>query len=266
MKKCYCIHCGYKNSIKNKYCQHCHKKLKEKDHALYHYIFEQSVDDMKDNVISSIVDKIKFFIKKYLYGVIISLTIIASVVTNIVIRNSNDEYITHDKPIFNENVTKYTSSDALLEEFKRAYLQKDLNTLYALMYDTNFIKDAQRLGLNPSKNGLIENIDIFNKSNPKILYSISNLNEVNNIEAYGEVATKLKNNGYDLYLATLTLVYYAKSNNESESLQEITFFDYDLLLVNIEGNYYIAEIVYYNDLERLNQFYDMSGDVSMYDM
>lgn len=263
MKNCYCIHCGYKNDIQNKYCNHCHKKLKEKDHALYQYIFEQSIDDIKDNTVSSIIDKVKFFIRKYLYGIIISLTVVATVGVNISVRNQNRDFIAQEKPKLSNNLIQYTSSDALLETFKDAYLHQDVKTLYTLMYDTNFAKEANHLGLYPSKNSVITDIDIFTKSSPRILYSTISLNDVSDIESYGEIAVKLKDSGYQLYCAPLSFVYYEDNN---DMMREITFFDYDFFLVNIEGNYYIAGIVYFNEPSRLEKFYDVLGDVSLYDL
>lgn len=263
MKNCYCIHCGYKNDMQNKYCHHCHKKLKEKDHALYQYIFEQSIDDIKDNAVSSIIDKVKFFIHKYLYGIMISLTVVATVSVNIAVRNQNSDFIVQEKPKLSDSFMKYTSTDTLLETFKNAYLRQDIKTLYTLMYDTNFVKEANQLGLYPSKNSLMTDIDIFTKSSPHILYSATSFNGVSNIESYGDIAVKLKDSAYSLYYASLSFVYYAENNNEME---EITFFDYDLFLVNIEDNYYIAGIVYLNEPSRLEKFYDVLGDVSLYDM
>lgn len=263
MKSCYCIHCGYKNDIKSKYCNHCHKKLKEKDHVLYQYIFEQSIDDIKDNAVSSIIDKVKFLIHKYLYGIIISLTVVATISANILVRNQNSDFIAMEKPKVSDNIIKYTSGDTLLETFQEAYLNQDVKTLYTLMYDTNFVKEANQLELYPSKSNVITDIDIFTKSSPRILYSISNLNDISDIESYGDVAVKLKNSGYQLYDASVSFVYYAEKDGVKE---EITFFDYDFFLVNIEGNYYIAGIVYFNDDSRLERFYDVLGDVNLYDL
>ena len=87
-KYIYCIYCGEKNSFKNKRCKHCNKKLHEHKHEFYEYLKEKIKTKVTDNIQGSILDFIKFLIKKYLYGIILTASVVFTV-SGIIYENNN---------------------------------------------------------------------------------------------------------------------------------------------------------------------------------
>lgn len=259
MKECYCIHCGFKNKLKDKYCVNCHKKLKERDKALETYIFEQSIDDIKDNFIGSIFDKIKFLIKKYAYGVILSVAIVSSAVTYMVVNGDNNIVVT-EKPVFEKFNVDLKNIQSIMTNLETYFRNQDLNKLSSLMYDTYFQEDAQKLKINPMHNKLIDNIKIFNNSTYDFLYDLDSLIMLNgrdDSKYYGEVANILQSQNLETYNLSFTLLYL-----EANTKETITFFDFDLVLVKIAENYYIADVTYYNDEARLEEFIKANGNIN----
>lgn len=51
------------------------------------YLLDQTNSDIKGTTIDKFIDKLKYFIKKYLYAIILSITVIVSIVMNIVVCN-----------------------------------------------------------------------------------------------------------------------------------------------------------------------------------
>lgn len=261
MKKIYCIHCGKKNNKKNKYCNFCHQKLKEKDRVLFDYLFDQSLSDMKDTVISNAFDKIKYFLKKYLYGIVLSITVVTSVVSNIIIRNDYSQVV-DSKPIFNKKVfVKYNSADNFMQAFTHYYTIKDKDSIKMMLFDNAYPEKSITLSIDTSKMpyiydessikdiSLIEQIDTFSRDNLKIFYTIKNTKDIpsENLKYYSDLAVRLVREEIDTYIAETTFVYY---DNDGEE----TYFDLDFVLVNIEDSYYIAGIYYLNPDDRIEDF------------
>lgn len=262
MKKIYCIHCGKKNPSSNKYCNYCHKKLKERDRVLYDYIFDQTLSDIKDNALGTFFDKIKYILKKYLYGIILSITVVTSVVSNIVIRNNYSEVV-EEKPIFiPKEVIKYNSPNDLMLAFDNYFIAKDEENIKMLLFDNVYPSESLSLGIDTSKMpyvydssvikdiNLVNNIDYFSQDNMKIMYNVMDMKEVpsDELKYYGDLVVKLVESSIDTYVAETSFVYY------NELGEEETYFDLDFILISKDNSYYIAGINYYNPDNRIEEF------------
>lgn len=262
MEKIYCIHCGKVNDSSNKYCSYCHKRIKEKDRVLYDYIFDQTKDDIKDNVISTIFDKIKYFLKKYLYGIILSITVVAGIVSNIVVRNNYSEVVDAKPNFIPRAIVKYSSPNDLMEAFNNYYMSGDKDSLKLLLFDTIYPEESKTLGIDTSKMpyyndstiikniSLIDDIDSFLKDNMEILYDIVDMKDIpsDELEYYSDLAVKFSQDGFDTYNAFTTFVYYNSSGAEE------IYFDLEFVLIKKDDSYYIAEISYFNPDNRIETF------------
>ena len=104
MKKCYCPSCGIVNNIKNKKCMKCDAKLKPYDEYLVKLLYNQVEGDIRGGIVSSILA----FLKAHTYGVLFSITLLATVIPNIVIASKQD-HIVDTKPeilLINQCVSK----------------------------------------------------------------------------------------------------------------------------------------------------------------
>lgn len=89
----YCVHCGKKNEIsKDKECMLCKKNLYEKNHELKDYLYEKVKDEISGNIEENILGFITALIKKYLYGIIVTASVVfavTSVTVNAIKERSN---------------------------------------------------------------------------------------------------------------------------------------------------------------------------------
>lgn len=83
MEKIYCIYCGRENIPSHDKCKYCGKKLKEKDHEFINYILDEIGDEIKGNFIDKFIMIMKKLTKKYLYGTLLTISVIASTTTTI---------------------------------------------------------------------------------------------------------------------------------------------------------------------------------------
>ena len=94
MKYCYCPFCGTKNSVKNKKCVSCKKKIKEVDQDFMNLVTGSVQGKIEEGILSVILS----FIKAHTYGVLLSITLIAVTVPNIVLANNKPKNIVQEKP------------------------------------------------------------------------------------------------------------------------------------------------------------------------
>lgn len=99
-KNIYCYYCGTKNDIKDKKCISCNKKLNDKDHEFRNYVLGKSLDEAYDQIEETIFDFIKAFLKKYLYGIAISISVVGAVAVTVL---NNNEEIVENYSIVNES-------------------------------------------------------------------------------------------------------------------------------------------------------------------
>ena len=72
----YCVFCGEKNNPQEKKCKKCKEDLNPKNHLLKDYLKEHLQDDIKENIEDSILDLLKLWIIKHLYGIAITCAIL----------------------------------------------------------------------------------------------------------------------------------------------------------------------------------------------
>lgn len=96
----YCLHCGKKNNIENKVCSFCNKKLNEKDHEFRDYLKDKLKDEIPGTIEDNFFSYLSAFLKKYLYGILVSISIVTVTTTILVTREQSPETIVTKKPVF----------------------------------------------------------------------------------------------------------------------------------------------------------------------
>lgn len=115
--KIYCVHCGKKNEIsKNKECMLCKKNLYEKNHELRDYLCSKVKDEISGNIEENILNLITSLIKKYLYGVVVTASVVFAVTSITVNALNNKQNVTYT----NEKVqfTEASNEDRILGCFE----------------------------------------------------------------------------------------------------------------------------------------------------
>lgn len=256
MKECYCNHCGTKNQRNNKKCDKCHQKLYEHDHVLIDYLLDQAVDEVKGNAKSKIFDNIKYFLKKYLYGVILSITVVAGITANIIV-NKNAQNITNVKPNYKNNeVIKYQSTNDLIIAFNNYYINKDISGLSTLMLENSFESVAEQLNSNTSNHLIFQNIDLFNLHNPLIGFNIFPLRKIIDSDGSTTRAKKYADLGFDDADFVVNRLIYEYNGID------YPLFDFNFIVVSIDNYYYISEIFLVSE-ERLKIYKEKNGDLSI---
>ncbi len=74
----YCVYCGKENREEEKKCISCGKVLDAKDHLLKEYIKAHLLEEGSGKVLDTFKDVAQAFVKKYLYGIVLSLSIVAT--------------------------------------------------------------------------------------------------------------------------------------------------------------------------------------------
>ena len=82
--KRYCINCGYEDNHHKLKCPNCGHMINEIDENLK-YLINDKISGMTSD---KIIDVIKEFIKSHLYGITLTISLIAAVVPNIVLSNN----------------------------------------------------------------------------------------------------------------------------------------------------------------------------------
>lgn len=136
MKKCYCPSCGIVNNIKNKKCMKCDAKLKPYDEYLVKLLYNQVESDIRGGIVSSILA----FLKAHTYGVLFSITLLATVIPNIVIASKQD-HIVDTKPeilLINQCIPKKFEHDyTYVYETNEECLKEGYNAFYEITEHVN---------------------------------------------------------------------------------------------------------------------------------
>ena len=80
-KDIYCVFCGTKNSINDEKCSKCKKSLHPKNTLFKDFLYEHIRDDLKDKLEDNIFSYIKNFIISHLYGSLMFVSVVFTVVT-----------------------------------------------------------------------------------------------------------------------------------------------------------------------------------------
>lgn len=130
-KKIYCLHCGKENNIENKVCSFCNKKLTEKDHEFRDYLKDKLKDEVTGTIEDNFFNYLSAFLKKYLYGILVTISIVTSATTIFLTKDKTTETIVAKKPLF-EAVSKVAWLDGCWEnqeggQLKLVAFNKDIN-------------------------------------------------------------------------------------------------------------------------------------------
>lgn len=79
--KSYCPHCGQVQEPEATVCPYCHKALDEKEHLFREYLINHTKDKLKGSAEDKLYDLIKNFLVSHLYGVVVTITLAATVVS-----------------------------------------------------------------------------------------------------------------------------------------------------------------------------------------
>lgn len=138
MGKIHCIHCNQINDDNEIICNNCHKTLYELD--------KYYTDMLKDHLTGKVKDSVTGFllqlIKENLYGIIMTITIVSTVVVNVAIRSDNPEVVseitkTSEVSVHSDGIKSSTQYEAL-KVLGKAYYDKDYDLLNKSSYLYNF--------------------------------------------------------------------------------------------------------------------------------
>ena len=105
----YCIHCGSENKKNQIKCRVCQNNINEMDENIKNYFY----GEIEGNISDSIKNLIIAFIKKHLYGVLLTLTVVSVTIPNILKDDSksNPKIVNSRPTIIKEVNSSENSSD-----------------------------------------------------------------------------------------------------------------------------------------------------------
>ena len=138
MGKIHCIHCNQINDDNEMFCSNCHKSLYELDKYYTDMLKDHLTGKVKDSVTSFLLQ----LIKENLYGIIMTITVISTVIVNVAVRSDNAEVVSKiDESsqviVHNDGIKSSTQYEAL-KVLGKAYYEKDFDLLNKSSYLYNF--------------------------------------------------------------------------------------------------------------------------------
>lgn len=245
--KCYCNNCGKEQENKKGKCTYCSENKKTKNKLFIDYLLDQTESDIKGKITDKVVDKLKYFIKKYLYAIILSITVLGSIVINVVVRN--DMEIVHEKPIIETKEIEYYDIDSLIDDIKIFMSVSDVNSIKKLLYQNNFPVEAKNLGIDALDSVFFKHTEIgaFQKSNIEI--NVSEDNENFAITKYcknykADCIENLETSGHEFFSVSFYVGFYWPNYNGKEHVF-VGKDDFEFIVVKVDNKYYLADIVTY---------------------
>lgn len=245
--KCYCNHCGKEQGKKRGKCTYCSENKKIKNKLFIDYLLDQTESDIKDKLIDNFVDKVKYFIKKYLYAIILSITVLSSIVINVIVRN--DMEIVHEKPIIETKEIEYYDIDSLINDIKNFMSVSDVTSIKKLLYQNNFSVEANNLGIDALDSVFFRHTEIgaFQKSNIEI--NVSEDNEKFTITKYckdykEDCIENLETSGHEFFSVSFYVGFYLPDYNGEEKTW-VGKDDFEFIVAKVDDKYYLADIVTY---------------------
>jgi len=77
----YCVWCGSAYTGQAKYCPHCGKNPDPAEHQLSDWLYSHTKDKLKGDIEGSLYEKLKNWLLSHLYGMVLSVTLVATTVT-----------------------------------------------------------------------------------------------------------------------------------------------------------------------------------------
>lgn len=181
MKKIYCAYCGTQNKIEKTKCKRCQKKLNLQNHPWKDYFHNHIKDDLKNKTTDQITSLLINYIKSNFYGVIFSITIIATTITTVT-------------TIINENqngIVKVTEKPAMLSSRREISLN---NHIVQRLYTYNQINKKEKLDHGFYQERMMNQADLTDQEKLSIVYryidpmkSNSNITSCEQINGYKEL-------------------------------------------------------------------------------
>lgn len=238
MGKIHCIHCNQINDDNEMFCTKCHKSLYELD--------KYYIDMLKDHLTGKVKDSVTSFllqlIKENLYGIIMTITIVSTVIVNVAIRSDNPEVVsgitkTSEVSVHNDGIKSSTQYEAL-KVLGRAYYEKDFDLLNKSSYQYNFgDKYASEIKKLTNYGTTLE--EITEKHKGKYIYL--------QFEYYNEERYKEK---YDKYLDVFNHALYPLINENEYASSKVNIPNIeDVDIYNTEAIVYNKEPYRYENME-----------------
>lgn len=260
-RSCYCIKCGEKNKYKDKICTRCGSKLKQMDMKFLDYLLDRGKSDISGKIEGGIFDAVKTFFKNHLYGTILSITIVASVTANVVVRLEDSNKYVDEKPEFVAVQTGRDTLDSLFSDFLSYYNNGNKEMLDGMLLQTNYPEIANKYDIDVKQDNLYKYFNIF-----KNTYHTTNDLEkdyddfINSMESpvIYDLSKKMNEDGYEVYDYYLHTAYFLNGlcgmTDEDEFL--VGLFDADLSFIKIDNKYYIN---YFKLLTKDEPFFEVDG-------
>lgn len=159
-KVVYCVYCGMENPSNNKKCIKCNKKLNPKDHPWRKYLYDHIKDDLKGNVTDKFFSLITNYVKSHLYGVILTILVVAPITVGAFKALNNPITKVSEKPLIQFEREELSLDDQVVEE-----IYKTNQFFGRSYYDVNFYEDH-----------LITYDDIKEEDRVEIAFYVKNLN------------------------------------------------------------------------------------------
>ena len=236
MGKIHCIHCNQINDDNEMFCSNCHKTLYEIDKYYTDMLKDHLTGKVKDSVTSFLLQ----LIKENLYGIIMTITIISTVVVNVAVRSDNPKVVseitkTSEASVHNDGIKSSTQYEAL-KVLGRAYYEKNFDLLNKSSYLYNFgNKYSSEIKKLTNYGTTLE--EITEKHKGKYIYL--------QFEYYNEERYKEK---YDKYLDTFNHALYPLVNEYASVKVNIPNIE-DVDIYNTEAIVYNKEPYIYENME-----------------
>ncbi len=149
-KVTYCIHCGKEILDRNHTrCPYCLRKIEVSENVFRYYLYRQVKENVEEKVQDSLYDVLKAYLKAHLYGAVLSLTVVAAIVTGAVraMRAPKVE-ILEQEPTSLVAAGQSTASPQETAESEEQKMQEEFDQLYALTLELDEISyryDARNL-------------------------------------------------------------------------------------------------------------------------
>ena len=252
MNKIYCIFCGEENNSKDKKCKNpkCGKELNPKSHLYRTYIYEKFKEDIGNSIFSHIIS----FLRRNLYGIIMSASIIATV-SIIIVNGLSNSYITElkEEPIF-EYATKvgpYSGAGLSNEQIVNRYVDllqnnniEEAKTLLAENYLSKDIIDS--IPFDKSYQYYYKGLkhDLLKERNKFFTHLDSKIVQPEAGDsgrfgyALGEVDPVYDTSRYEIY-GNYSEFHYCTNNDCNNDENKIIALIEIIETIKVDGNYYI---------------------------
>lgn len=253
-KVCYCNHCGNKNPIELKKCQYCNKESKDRSILFIDYLLDETKDGIEGDIKDKFFEKIEYLIKKYLYGIVFSVTFISAIVVNVAIRAENPNIIVSESPVI---VSKsYQSQRDLVQSLEIFMKEGNVNGVYSLLYQYHFPEEASRLGIDATSSELFNHIKntAYKEAASYAYIPEEEGTSWDTMDRYCKVREGMgckqyidvSSSKHKFYNTNVLMTFYSYNiENEFYQKGDQVFMgkdDFDIYIVEVDGKYYLADI------------------------